>query len=139
MYNKVTGEWNRLITTSKTSYTVKGLSAGTTYRFKVRPYREALGYKYYGDFEDISVKTVISSSSSTSSGYIGKAKAKQIALEKAGVSASKAEFTRVELDYDDGIRVYDVEFYAGDFEYELEINARTGAVRDYDKDFRWDD
>ncbi|MGN0736043.1 MAG: fibronectin type III domain-containing protein [Anaerovoracaceae bacterium] len=137
-YNKTTGEWNRLITTSKTSYTVTGLSSGTTYRFKVRPYREAFGNKYYGDFEDITVKTN-STVSSSSSGYISKTKAKQIALDKAGVSASKAEFTKVKLDYDDGIRVYEVEFYAGDFEYEVEINARTGAVRDYDKDFRWDD
>lgn len=138
-YNKTTGEWDRLITTSKTSYTVSGLSSGITYRFKVRPYREAFDKKYYGDFEDVSVKTASSSAASANSGYIGKTRAKQIALNKAGVSASKAEFTKVKLDYDDGIRVYEVEFYAGDFEYEIEINARTGAVRDYDKDFRWDD
>lgn len=138
-YDKTSGTWDRLITTSKTSYKVSGLSSGTSYRFKVRPYREALGYKYYGDFEDISVKTASGSSSSASSGYIGETRAKQIALNKAGVSSSKAEFTRVKLDYDDGIRVYDVEFYAGDYEYEVEINARTGVVYDYDKDFRWDD
>lgn len=118
---------------------MSGLSSGTTYRFKVRPYREAFDKKYYGDFEDVSVKTASSSAASANSGYIGKTRAKQIALNKAGVSASKAEFTKVKLDYDDGIRVYEVEFYAGDFEYEIEINARTGAVRDYDKDFRWDD
>ena len=138
-YDKTSGTWDRLITTSKTSYKVSGLSSGTSYRFKVRPYRAALGYKYYGDFEDISVKTASGSSSSASSGYIGETRAKQIALNKAGVSSSKAEFTRVKLDYDDGIRVYDVEFYAGDYEYEVEINARTGVVYDYDKDFRWDD
>ena len=137
-YEKSTGEWKRLITTSKTSYTASGLSSGTSYKFKVRPYREALGYKYYGDFEDITVKTV-SSTSSSDSQYIGKARAKQIALDKAGVSASKADFRYVKLDSDDGVKVYEVKFYAGDFEYEVEINARTGAVRDYDKDFRWDD
>ena len=137
-YEKSTGEWKRLITTSKTSYTASGLSSGTSYTFKVRPYREALGYKYYGDFEDITVKTV-SSTSSSDSQYIGKARAKQIALDKAGVSASKAEFIKVKLDYDDGVRVYDVTFYEGDYDYEVEINARTGAVYDYDKDFRWDD
>ena len=137
-YEKSTGEWKRLITTSKTSYTASGLSSGTSYKFKVRPYREALGYKYYGDFEDITVKTV-SSTSSSDSEYIGKARAKQIALDKAGVSASKADFKYVKLDSDDGVKVYEVKFYAGDFEYEVEINARTGAVRDYDKDFRWDD
>ena len=138
-YDKTSGTWKRLITTSKTSYTVKGLSSGTSYRFKVRPYRETLGYKYYGDFEDISVKTASNSSSSESSGYIGETRAKQIALNKAGVSSSKAEFIKVKLDYDDGVRVYDVKFYEGDYEYEVEINARTGAVYDYDKDFRWDD
>lgn len=137
-YEKSTGEWKRLITTSKTSYTASGLSSGTSYKFKVRPYREALGYKYYGDFEDITVKTV-SSTSSSDSQYIGKARAKQIALDKAGVSASKADFRYVKLDSDDGVKVYEVKFYAGDFEYEVEINARTGAVIDYDKDFRWDD
>ena len=137
-YEKSTGEWKRLITTSKTSYTASGLSSGTSYKFKVRPYREALGYKYYGDFEDITVKTV-SSTSSLDSQYIGKARAKQIALDKAGVSASKADFRYVKLDSDDGVKVYEVKFYAGDFEYEVEINARTGAVIDYDKDFRWDD
>ena len=137
-YEKSTGEWKRLITTSKTSYTASGLSSGTSYKFKVRPYREALGYKYYGDFEDITVKTV-SSTSSSDSQYIGKARAKQIALDKAGVSASKADFRYVKRDSDDGVKVYEVKFYAGDFEYEVEINARTGAVIDYDKDFRWDD
>ena len=137
-YEKSTGEWKRLITTSKTSYTASGLSSCTSYKFKVRPYREALGYKYYGDFEDITVKTV-SSTSSSDSQYIGKARAKQIALDKAGVSASKADFRYVKLDSDDGVKVYEVKFYAGDFEYEVEINARTGAVIDYDKDFRWDD
>ena len=138
-YDKTSGTWKRLITTSKTSYTVKGLSSGTSYRFKVRPYRETLGYKYYGDFEDISVKTASNSSSSESSGYIGETRAKQIALNKAGVSSSKAESIKVKLDYDDGVRVYDVKFYEGDYEYEVEINARTGVVYDYDKDFRWDD
>ena len=29
--------------------------------------------------------------------------------------------------------------YYGDFEDEFEINARTGAIYDYDKDYRWDD
>ena len=138
-YNANTGSWKRLITTTKTTYKATGLSSGTYYRFKVRPVTETLGSKYYGDFEDIKVKTKSASGTSTSSGYIGTAKAKKIALEYAGVSASKADFIKVSLDYDDGVRIYDVEFYAGDYEYEFEINARTGAIYDYDKDYRWDD
>lgn len=138
-YNSNTGSWKRLITTSKTSYKVTGLSSGTYYKFKVRAVTEALGYKYYGDFEDIKVKTKSSSASSSSSGYIGLAKAKQIALDRAGVSASNAQFVKTELDYDDGVRIYEIEFYAGNYEYEFEINARTGAIYDYEKDYRWDD
>lgn len=138
-YNSNTGSWKRLITTSKTSYKVTGLSSGTYYKFKVRAVTEALGYKYYGDFEDIKVKTKSSSASSSTSGYIGLAKAKKIALERAGVSASNAQFVKAELDYDDGVRIYEIEFYAGNYEYEFEINARTGAIYDYDKDYRWDD
>ena len=138
-YNANTGSWKRLTTTTSTSYKATGLSSGTYYRFKVRAVTEALGSKYYGDFEDIKVKTKSASGTSASSGYIGTSKAKKIALEYAGVSASKADFVKVQLDYDDGVRVYDVEFYAGDYEYEFEINARTGAVYDYDKDYRWDD
>ena len=136
-YNSNTGSWKRLITTTKTSYKVTGLSSGTYYKFKVRAVNEALGYKYYGDFENIKVKTK-SAGEASSSGYIGKSKARQIALDKAGVSASNAEFVRIELDYDDGVRIYNVEFYAGDYEYEFEINARTGKIYDYDKDYRWD-
>ncbi len=136
-YNSNTGSWKRLITTTKTSYTVTGLSSGAYYKFKVRAVNEALGYKYYGDFEDIKVKTK-SAGTSSSSGDIGKTKAKQIALNKAGVSASNAEFIKAYLDYDDGVRIYDIEFYAGDYEYEFEINARTGKIYDYDKEYRWD-
>lgn len=137
-YNSNTGSWKRLITTSKTSYKVTGLSSGTYYKFKVRAVTEALGHKYYGDFEDIKVKTKSSSASSSTSGYIGLVKAKQIALDRAGVSASNAQFVKAELDYDDGVRIYEIEFYAGNYEYEFEINARTGAIYDYDKDYRWD-
>ena len=138
-YNANTGSWKRLTTTTSTSCKATGLSSGTYYKFKVRPVTEVLGSRYYGDFEDIKVKTKSASGTSTSSGYIGTAKAKKIALEYAGVSASKADFIKASLDYDDGVRVYDVEFYAGDYEYEFEINARTGAIYDYDKDYRWDD
>lgn len=136
-YDKASGKWERLITTSKTSYKVTGLDDSTSYKFRVRPYREALGYKYYGDWETITVKT--SSASGTSSGAVTLEKAKTIALNYAGVSSSAAKFVKAEVDYDDGVKVYEIEFYAGDYEYEFEIGASSGKIRDYDKDYRWDD
>ena len=58
--------------------------------------------------------------------------AKDKALADAEVSASAATFTKAKLDYDDGTSVYDIEFYTSGYEYDYEINARTGAVRSKD-------
>ena len=73
-------------------------------------------------------------STSTSSKDIGSEKAKTIALNHAGVSASKATFAHVEADYENGRKVYEVEFYSGNKEYDYEIDASTGDVLSYDYD-----
>ena len=64
----------------------------------------------------------------TISGDIGHAKAKSIALNHAGVSESKAYDMEIELDEEDGMLVYEVEFKSGGMEYSYEINAATGAI-----------
>ena len=64
----------------------------------------------------------------TSSGDIGHAKAKSIALNHAGVSESKAYDMEIELDEEDGMLVYEVEFKSGGMEYSYEIAAATGAI-----------
>ena len=64
----------------------------------------------------------------TSSGDIGHAKAKSIALNHAGVSESKAYDMEIELDEEEGTLVYEVEFKSGGMEYSYEINAATGAI-----------
>lgn len=61
---------------------------------------------------------------------IGVAAAKEIALDHAGVSS--ASFIKAYLDYDDGIRIYDIEFTSDNKEYDLEINAYTGKILSYD-------
>ena len=53
-------------------------------------------------------------------------RAKQIALSHAGVSG--ASFTKVELDTDDGVRVYEIEFKVGNVEYDYDIDATSGAI-----------
>ena len=65
---------------------------------------------------------------------IGVEKAKSAALKHAGLSADEVTFIKAKLDYDDGVRVYDVEFWSGSKEYDYEIDAATGAVRSYDFD-----
>ena len=59
---------------------------------------------------------------------IGYAKAKSIALDHAGVSENEAYDMDIELDDEDGILVYEVEFKSGGMEYSYEINAATGAI-----------
>ncbi len=61
-------------------------------------------------------------------------KAKEIALNHAGISESSVTFIKSKLDYDDGIQVYDVEFHVGSKEYEYEIDASSGNILDYDMD-----
>ena len=69
-----------------------------------------------------------------STSYISVEEAKAKALKDAGLSS--ATYIKAELDRDDGIAYYDVEFKSGIYEYDYEINALTGAVieRDVDRD-----
>ena len=64
--------------------------------------------------------------------YIGVEKAKSIALKDAGVSG--ATFVKAKLDTEDGVKVYDVEFYKGNVEYDYEIDAITGKILEKDRD-----
>jgi len=66
------------------------------------------------------------------SSRLSASEAKSIALRHAGVSSSKARFTECKLDYDDGYEVYDIEFHVGRKEYDLEIDAYSGYVLEYD-------
>lgn len=70
--------------------------------------------------------------------YIGETRAKELALQKAGVTAGSITKYEIELDADKGIMIYDVEFVSGGYEYDCEINAKTGAVVKYEKE-RQDD
>ena len=65
---------------------------------------------------------------------IGYAKAKSIALNHAGVSENEAYDMDIELDDEDGILVYEVEFKSGNMEYDYEINAATGAILKYESE-----
>lgn len=71
----------------------------------------------------------------TASDQIDLSAAQNAALTDAGLTADAVIFTKGELDYDDGIAVYEIEFCCNGCEYEYEINAQTGAVCKKD----WDD
>lgn len=60
--------------------------------------------------------------------HIGLDAAKRAALADAGIDKERACFTKTELDYEDGVAVYELEFYTDTHEYEYEIHAVTGTV-----------
>ncbi len=66
--------------------------------------------------------------------YIAQSKVKTIALGKAGVKESEISNYRAEFDMDDGVATYDVSFDTAKYEYDVEINAVTGAVIGFDKE-----
>ncbi len=113
-----------------TSKTLKSLKSNKKYYFRVRSYKTVKGKKIYGAWSAKKSSTGSTASGSAKSGSITKEKAKKIALKDAGVSASKAHFTKAEIDYDDGIKVYEIEFITSTKEYEYEINAKTGRIID---------
>ena len=75
-------------------------------------------------------------SGNTGTTSITEAQAQQIALSHAGLSSSQVSFIRSKLDWDDGRRVYDVEFYntSNYTEYDYEIDAASGDILSYDHD-----
>ena len=65
---------------------------------------------------------------------ITKDKAKELALKKAGVAAKDAKLVKVELDRDDGVLYYDIEFEAGSYEYDIEVSAENGSILSFYKE-----
>lgn len=69
------------------------------------------------------------------SGMIGEEKAKEIALNHAGLTEDQTQRLLVKRDYDDGRSIYEVEFYGeGRDEYDYEIDAVTGEIVAFDTD-----
>ena len=74
----------------------------------------------------------------TTSAAITANRAREIALEHAGLSASGVQFLKTQTDWDDGRLIYEVEFVTGNGnvwkEYDYEIDANTGRIIDIDYD-----
>ena len=68
------------------------------------------------------------STTTATSSYIGDQAAIDIALADAGFAASDVFGLDAELDLDDAVVHYDVEFKQGNMEYDYDIDATTGAI-----------
>ena len=74
---------------------------------------------------------LVSSNAASSNKYIGEQKARKIALAKA----PGATVTKFEFDHDDGIAVYEIEMKKDGYEYDVKIDAKTGEVIEFEKEF----
>ena len=93
--------------------------------------------------KNVVLNEVNSTGSANETSYIGKEKAKEIAFTTAGVVASDVFNLEVELDCDDGILIYEVEFDTISNEYEYDIHAKDGSIVkssiDVNDDDKYDD
>lgn len=75
------------------------------------------------------------SSGNTSNVSVSKDEAVNIALKKAGLTADKVKGLSVHLDRDDGVLSYEIEFFRGSYEYSCDVNAETGRIIEFDKEY----
>lgn len=73
--------------------------------------------------------------SPTGDGQITGDKAKEIALEYAGVAEEEAQFLEVSYDYDDGRAEFEIEWHVRRTEYSCDVDAVTGEVLSFEKEF----
>ena len=78
---------------------------------------------------------VNASGGNASGGDIGASRAQSIALGHAGLAAGDVYGLKTERDRDNGVTVYEVEFKAGGYEYDYEINASTGEILGHSREY----
>lgn len=83
----------------------------------------------YGKKADGAIETKGASSDRS---FIGEEAALAIAYGDAGITPDEAADTEIELDLENAVMVYDIEFRANGVEHDYEIDAVTGAILRHD-------
>ena len=79
--------------------------------------------------EPVNTDAIHTSGSASTSAYIGEEQALSIACLYVGLEPSEVTLTEaIELEYENGKMVYDVEFRKDDCKYEFDIDAVTGEI-----------
>ena len=74
------------------------------------------------------VKNVVSTGEANDDAYIGKDKAKAAAFKHAKVDEKSVRDLEIEMDFEYGAMVYEVDFASEEFEYDYSIDAKKGEV-----------
>lgn len=108
------------------TFVLRKHKAGKTYRFTIKGVRQQNTTKYGKVKGSVTIPK--------KNGYIGKKAALAIALKDAGLKKAQVRDTHVELDWEKGVRVYEVEFESGKYEYEYDIRATDGKILSKNKE-----
>lgn len=73
--------------------------------------------------------------SDKSSAIITNEMAEEVALTHAGFKAEDVQYLKSHHEYDDLREIYEVEFYKDNYEYDYDIDAVSGEILSYDKDY----
>ena len=82
----------------------------------------------------LTTQAVTQTGTASTKAYITAEEAQNAALAHAGIAESSVAQLEIEFDSEDGLMVYEVEFYAGGTEYDYDINARTGEVVNFSRE-----
>ncbi len=80
------------------------------------------------------VGDVTGNSNTASKAKITEAEAKAAALKHAGIDEANITGFDIDLDRDDGVLKYEIDFYSNGVEYDYDINAQTGEIISSSKD-----
>ena len=75
-----------------------------------------------------------SSAGSSSKSRITENHIKEKVLKHSGVKEKDLRYFDIDIDQDDGRKIYDVDFVAGNMEYSYEIDADTGDILEHEKE-----
>ena len=122
------------------AYDVEFYKDGKEYDYEIDAYSgDIISYDF--DMESNVAQPEQNSNSSGQENVTAKVsleKAKSIALRKAGLSEKDVTFTESSFEYDDGYEVYQIDFVSGDMEYEMEIDANTGDILEFERESIYD-
>ena len=58
------------------------------------------------------------------------------ALSHAKLKREQLDFVKnIEMDFEHGRKVYEIRFYQGGFEYEYDVDAETGSILKFERDY----
>lgn len=66
--------------------------------------------------------------------FISEDEAKQIAFQDAGINEADVVNSRIQLQKDDGVWEYEIDFYVGNQEYDYDLDAKDGTIRSKDQE-----